>query len=101
MSIKISLMLGYAIFLLAGAVFGLKAGSKVSLYMGVASSAVTAFGIFTYKQNPTLGNTIFIALTGLLTAVFLIRLLKTKKMMPSGMLLIITSFVLLFNIFVK
>ena len=101
MSVKIILMLGYAIFLLVGAVLGLKAGSKVSLYMGLASSILTVFGIFTYNQNPDLGNIIFIALTTLLAVVFLIRLLKTKKMMPSGMLLIVTSFILLFNIFVK
>ena len=101
MSLKIIVMLGYAIFLLVGAIFGLKAGSKVSLYMGLASSAIAASGIFIYQQNSVLGNVIFIVLTGLLSIVFLIRVLKTKKMLPSGMLLSVSVLMLLLNILLK
>ncbi|MEN9678389.1 MAG: Transrane protein [Verrucomicrobiota bacterium] len=76
----------YVGMLLAGGVIGfVKAGSKVSLIASVASAiplALTAAGILPFIVAPVV--------LGLLVVQFIIRLTKTKKFMPSGMLLVIT-----------
>ena len=44
MSIAQYILLGYGVLLLAGAYFGVKAGSKVSLIMGIISGTLVCFG---------------------------------------------------------
>ena len=72
----------YIGFLVAGGVIGfVKARSRVSLITAVVASALLALA--------ALGHLPFVAapvLLGLLTIVFAIRLAKTKKVMPSGIL---------------
>lgn len=76
----------YVGLLVAGGFIGfVKAGSKVSLIASVASAiplALTAAGILPFVVAPVV--------LGLLVVQFIIRLTKTRKFMPSGMLLVIT-----------
>ncbi len=81
----------YAALLFIGGFIGFKAGSKVSLYMGVVSSFLILFGLFIVGNNAVFGYVFTGAVSGLLTGTFLIRLVKTKKFMPAGMLLIISA----------
>lgn len=80
----------YGVLLLAGGYFGKKAGSKVSLYAGIISGAIVLIGVGLICTNGIIGFQLIAAVSGLLGAVFLIRLIKTKKFMPSGMLLLLS-----------
>jgi uncharacterized membrane protein (UPF0136 family) len=85
----------YAIIILSqlvlvGGIIGFKkANSKASLIAGVISSvaldACFAYG-FVNLQAGLIGA---LVVTGLLDIVFIMRLMKTKKFMPSGMILIL------------
>jgi len=78
----------YVVLLLVGGMIGfLKAGSKVSLITSAVAAALlvlTRAGIF--SQPVTIANVIMAALL----VVFAIRLAKTKKFMPSGLMLLMT-----------
>jgi len=81
----------YIILLLVGGVIGfLKAGSKVSLITSSIAAAIlilaTLPGVLTVASRRNLADVIM----AVLLVVFAIRLAKTKKFMPSGMLLVIT-----------
>jgi uncharacterized membrane protein (UPF0136 family) len=81
----------YIILLLVGGVIGfLKASSKVSLITSSIAAALlilaTLPGVLTVASRRNLADVIM----AVLLVVFAIRLAKTKKFMPSGMLLVIT-----------
>lgn len=86
----------YAIFLFIGAFMGLKAGSKVSLIMGLVSGVLVLLGVCWIKSDIRNGYLFLTLLNGLLTIVFVLRLLKTKSFMPSGMLLMVSLAVFVF-----
>ena len=80
---------GFGVFMLLGGIFGLKAGSKVSLIAGLVSGGVV---LLTYYSTLAEKNK-FLALAilgGILAVTFLMRFLKTQKVMPSGMLLAVS-----------
>jgi uncharacterized membrane protein (UPF0136 family) len=78
----------YVVLLLVGGLIGfLKAKSKVSLITSAVAAALlvlTRLGIFSHPI--AIANVIMAALL----VVFAIRLGKTKKFMPSGLLLVMT-----------
>jgi uncharacterized membrane protein (UPF0136 family) len=81
----------YIILLLVGGMIGfLKAGSKVSLITSAVAAALLVLtalpGVFTFTFRRNLADVIMAALL----IVFAIRLSKTKKFMPSGMMLVLT-----------
>jgi Small integral membrane protein len=80
----------YIILLVVGGLIGfLKAGSKVSLMTASISAAllvITTTGLF----DNSVRNGIADAIMAALLVVFAVRLAKTKKFMPSGMMLTIT-----------
>lgn len=81
----------YIVLLLAGGLIGfLKAGSKVSLITSAISAAllvITAIpGLFQLQFRRGLADAIMAALL----VVFAIRLTKTRKFMPSGLMLVLT-----------
>ncbi len=82
---------GYGILLLMGAFFGWKAGSKISMIMGLASGALVLVGLYLTGTQPKNGFLFLTIVGGFLAGVFLSRFLKTHQMMPSGMLLIVSS----------
>lgn len=78
----------YIVLLVVGGLIGfLKAKSQVSLIMAV--SFAVALIITTVLAQPTSRHLADILMAALLV-VFTIRLAKTKKFMPSGMMLVIT-----------
>ena len=77
----------YIVLLVAGGLVGfLKAGSKVSLIMSVSFAAVLSLCAARVIFQPYVAD-IFLAA---LLVVFGMRLAKTKKFMPSGLMLILT-----------
>lgn len=90
------ILISYALFLILGGFMGLKKGSKVSLYAGVGSGLLVFLGLWFLTFNPKLAWIFLSSLNVLLTLSFISRLFKTRKFMPSGMLLIITLAVLIF-----
>jgi uncharacterized membrane protein (UPF0136 family) len=89
------ILIAYGLFLMVGGYFGYKKGSMVSLAMGVGCGLLVFLGVWLLTINPR--SWIFLsAVCGFLSAVFLIRLVKTHAFMPSGMLLIISLAVLAF-----
>jgi uncharacterized membrane protein (UPF0136 family) len=80
----------YIILLLIGGLIGfLRAGSKVSLITSAVFAAVlvlTQTGIFDPRVARHLAN----VLMAVLMAVFAVRLAKTKKFVPSGLMLVLT-----------
>lgn len=80
----------YIVLLLVGGLIGFfKAKSKVSLITSTVFAAiliVTAIGIL----KPAIAWTVSNIIMALLLVVFAVRLGKTKKFMPSGLMLVIT-----------
>src|SRR6266478_3063840 len=81
----------YIVLLLVGGMMGfLKAGSKVSLITSAVAAALlvltTLQGVLAYNFRRNLADVIM----AVLLIVFAIRLTKTKKFMPSGLMLILT-----------
>ena len=101
----IKIILGiYGALLLVGGFFGLKAGSKVSLIMGLASGVCVFLGLWLANTNPVAGYRLLTGITAILVLTFISRLLKTHAFMPAGMLLflsLIAFVVCLLEIFKK
>ena len=81
----------YIILLVVGGLIGfLKAGSRISLITSVVSAALLAVtavrGVFT----PGFARGFSAVILALLLVVFGIRLMQTKKFMPSGLMLVLT-----------
>jgi uncharacterized membrane protein (UPF0136 family) len=80
----------YIVLLLVGGLIGFfKANSKVSLISSSVFAAVlilTQTGIF----EPAVARNLVNVLLAALLVVFAIRLAKTKKFMPSGLMLVLT-----------
>jgi len=77
---------------------GLKKGSKISLIMGLASGILVLVGAWLVTVAPKPAWIFLVSLNALLALSFISRLIKTRKFMPSGMLLLITLAVLAFCI---
>ena len=77
----------YIVFLVIGGLIGfLKAKSKVSLIMSIAFAAALSLCATGIIPEPIVADVLLVALF----IVFAMRLMKTKKFMPAGMLLIVT-----------
>ncbi len=88
----------YALFLFIGALFGWKAGSKISLIAGSLSGVLVLLGLYWATVSPKQGYLFLTAVAGLLTCMFIMRFIKTQHFMPSGMLLTVTLLFLIFCI---
>ncbi len=77
-----------AVFVIIGGVIGfLKAQSIMSLVAGVVSAVLLAGCAYAMSINPTYGLIGAIVVASMLEGIFVIRLKKTKKFMPAGMML--------------
>jgi len=90
------IVIAYGLFMLVGAFFGWRAGSKISLYAGLGSATLVFLGAWITTLHPKNGFLFIAVLAGALTLVFVKRFLQTQQFMPSGMLMGVT---LLFFIF--
>lgn len=84
-------IVGYALFLIAGAFMGKRAGSKMSLYMGLGSGILVLAGYAVSLQNAVAGYTFLTAVSAALFVVFAVRLVKTRKFMPAGALFLVNG----------
>ena len=86
----------YGILMLGGGVMGyVKAKSIMSLIMGIISGILVLVGVYLLGSNMKAGITLVTVVSALLTAVFLLRLLKTHAFMPAGMLFLLSLGVLI------
>jgi uncharacterized membrane protein (UPF0136 family) len=82
----------YILLLLVGGLIGFwKAGSKVSLIMSASFAAVLALTTIPRFLDRQFAHTLCTILMAALLVVFAVRLTKTKKFMPSGLMLVITA----------
>ena len=89
----------YGLLMLGGGVMGyVKAHSKPSLIMGIISGILIFIGVYLLGSNMKAAMMLVTCVSGMLTIVFLMRLLKTHAFMPSGMLLLLSVGVLIFCI---
>lgn len=89
----------YGILLIVGGYMGYsKAGSQMSLIMGAVSGVVVLAGTYLVYQSNSAGHWVITATSALLAVMFLMRVIKTQKMMPSGMLLLLSIIVLVVSL---
>ena len=90
------ILAAYGLFLIAGGYFGFKKGSVVSLVMGIVSGLLIFLGLWLMTTHSSNAWIFLSCVSGFLTLIFLIRLLKTHAFMPSGMLLTFSLLMLIF-----
>lgn len=77
----------YIVLLAAGGAIGyLKAKSRPSLIAGVGSALIGSIGLGLALSGRSIGFRLSLVVAALLTVVFSIRLFKTRKFMPGGLL---------------
>jgi uncharacterized membrane protein (UPF0136 family) len=89
----------YGFLLLVGGFLGWRAGSRISLIMGLVFGILVLVGVWILGTNAPLGYGVVIGLSGLLAISFFMRFLKTQQFMPSGLLLTCSVIVLGYCIF--
>jgi uncharacterized membrane protein (UPF0136 family) len=89
MDIKIVAALLYGLLALFGGIGAYtKVKSKASLISGTISGLILLLGAFLQLQGITWGFYLSLAVTLALLVVFSLRLAKTRKFMPSGLMLV-------------
>ncbi|HLO84244.1 MAG TPA: TMEM14 family protein [Nostocaceae cyanobacterium] len=95
MNLGIVVALGYGILVLIGGIIGyFQAKSKVSLLSGGVSGLLIIFAALGQLQGLTWGLTLAALITGILVVFFAFRLVKTRKFMPSGLMIILGTLAL-------
>ncbi|HEY9887750.1 MAG TPA: TMEM14 family protein [Candidatus Obscuribacterales bacterium] len=90
MSPAILMTFVYAVLAIAGGVMGYqKAASKPSLIAGLGTGALLLLGGVGLLQGQPWGQWLAIAVTLLLVVVFIGRLIKTRKFMPAGLMVVV------------
>ena len=86
----------YIVLLLVGGLIGFfKAKSKVSLITSAVFAAILVLAVLPGIFQPAFSRNLVNIILALLLVVFAIRLAKTKKFMPSGLMLFVTIATLL------
>jgi uncharacterized membrane protein (UPF0136 family) len=81
----------YIVLLLVGGLIGFfKAKSKVSLITSAVFAAVLVLAVLPGVFQPSFARNLVNVILALLLVVFAVRLAKTKKFMPSGLMLAVT-----------
>ena len=85
----------YVALLLVGGLIGFFKGSKVSLITSAVAAALLILARLPGVFYPSFGRAMAEVIMAVLLIVFAIRLAKTKKFIPSGLLLVVTLAVLI------
>jgi uncharacterized membrane protein (UPF0136 family) len=81
--------IGYGILAIAGGILGyIKAGSQTSLISGLISGILLVGAGIAHQQNASWGLPLAVIITVSLIGVFAVRYLKTRKFMPSGLMVL-------------
>lgn len=87
--------IAYGVMAGLGGVLGyVKAGSQTSLFSGSLSGILLVISGIAQQQGATWGLPLAIGMTILLILVFAVRFAKTRKLMPSGLMVIAGSLAL-------
>jgi uncharacterized membrane protein (UPF0136 family) len=87
--------IAYGILALVGGIIGyIQVKSKMSLISGVISGVLLIVGGMAQLQGMTWGSTLAAIVTAVLIVVFVMRLTKTRKFMPAGLMAIAGVFAL-------
>ncbi len=80
---------GYGILAIVGGILGYaKAGSRTSLISGLVSGILLIVAGIAYQQNMAWGLPLAAVVTVALIGVFAVRYFKTRKFMPSGLMVL-------------
>lgn len=89
MSLSVLAAVAYGLLALVGGIAGYtRARSKPSLIAGVVSGLVLIFSGVAYAQGADWSRIVALIVTFLLIDVFAWRLIKTRKFMPAGIMII-------------
>lgn len=89
MELPIIATLAYGLLALIGGIAAYRSvGSKASLISGTISGLILLLGAFLQFQGVTWGFNLSLIITIALIVVFSLRLFKTRKLMPSGLMLL-------------
>jgi len=89
MNLAILAVLLYGLLALVGGITGYaKAGSQASLISGSLSGVFLAIAAIAAWQGQAWGLGLAIAIAALLVAVFIVRLVKTRKLMPASLMIV-------------
>ena len=81
----------YGMLLIVGGVMGMvKAGSLVSVIAGGIAGVIALVGLWISLSDPATGLLIGALLALVLTGMFINRFMATRKLMPAGMVLILS-----------
>ena len=90
MNLSIIAAFAYGILAIVGGIIGyIQARSKVSLLSGSISGLLLILAAYFQLQGQTWGSILGVIVTGVLVVVFAVRLAKTRKFMPAGLMTIL------------
>jgi uncharacterized membrane protein (UPF0136 family) len=105
MNFAIVATFAYGILAIIGGIIGyLQVKSKVSLISGTISGLILVIAAFLQLQGQGFALVLAAVITGILVVVFAIRLKKTRKFMPAGLMTglgVITLITILSHLFVR
>ncbi|MCA6503701.1 MAG: TMEM14 family protein [Pseudanabaena sp. M135S2SP2A07QC] len=82
-------LLVYGVIAIIGGIIGFtKSQSKASIISGSISGAGLLIAGAAAAQNQEWGKIVGMAISALLVIVFIVRLIKTKKFMPAGLMIL-------------
>lgn len=89
MNLAVLAAIVYGVMAFIGGTIGYRqAKSKMSLISGIASGILLLLGAIAQIQGHTWGLWLMTGVTAILTLVFAIRLIKTRKFRPAGFMLL-------------
>jgi uncharacterized membrane protein (UPF0136 family) len=89
MSLSIVAAIAYGLLAIAGGILGyVKSKSKASIISGSISGALLIGSAIAQLQGISGARIASIAIAGALVVIFVVRLVKTKKFMPAGLMII-------------
>lgn len=89
----------YAFFLFSGGYMGLvKGGSKTSLIMGTVMGGLMLVAVVLVGTHLRKSVMLASGVSGMLSIVFLVRLMKTQTFMPAGMLMLLSVIICVYSL---
>jgi uncharacterized membrane protein (UPF0136 family) len=89
MNLGTTAAIGYGILTLIGGIMGyVKAKSQASLISGLVSGSLLIFAGIAQLMGQSWGLILAAVISAALVIVFIVRLVKTRKFMPAGMLIL-------------
>lgn len=89
MNIAIIVAIAYGILAIVGGIIGyIKAGSKISLISGIVSGLLLVFAAIIQLMGMSWGLIFATVVAAILVITFIVRLIKTRKMMPAGLMIL-------------